>query len=712
MRKTLLAAAAARVGFLPRPTLLTFTVAGFVATTAIAQEAPPTAASQDEVAALEEIVVYSSTKTETKLTEIPQSVSVITADQMQKYGAQGLDEAVRFAPGVVGGSYGFDARTDWILIRGYDPARYLDGLTLPNGSFTQASRIEPYGLERVEVLKGPSSAMYGQQPPGGMLNMTSKRPSLNAQNEIVATVGSFDQLQGAVDLGGGLTDSGSMLWRFVALKRDSDTPVDMAEDNRELLAPSFTWKPTDSTSLTVLARRQKTDSKGVAGFLPAEGTLLPNPNGKISPSLYTGEPDYDNYDKVDKSIGYEFAQGLGDGWTFRQNLRFQSVDLEHNLIGTFGLADDKRTLIRYFFPVAEASRVFAIDNQVGGTLTSGAVQHKLLAGIDYLRSRNDYKSAFAFGAPSLDAFNPVYGTPFTPPDYTSHQFNVLDQTGAYVQDQAQLGSWGFIGSLRHDWVTNDLDDRMADTSTSQKDREFSGRAGVNYMFENGLTPYLAYSHSFKSTTGGGVLFSGGTLKPLYGDQVEGGVKLQTRSTLLTAAAYTLTQKNSITPDPDHPTYSVQQGETRTRGIELEARHHITTSLSAGATYAYTDAKVTEANDNLKGNRVALVPKHSATASVDYDFVEGVLEGFGIGAAGRYVGRHYGDASNAINTASYTLVDANAHYDLPVGSNGQSLHFQVTAANLFDREYISACQASYWCFYGYPRVVTGSVSYRW
>jgi iron complex outermembrane receptor protein len=331
--------------------------------------------------------------------------------------------------------------------------------------------------------------------------------------------------------------------------------------------------------------------------------------------------------------------------------------------------------------------VFAVDNRAETHFATGAVQHTLLLGVDYLRNMDNYMSAFA-SAPSIDVYNPVYGAAIVTPDFTYHIDSTLKQTGAYVQDQAKLDRWAFTAGVRHDWVTNDTDDKIAGSSSSQDDTAFSGRAGINYRFDNGLTPYLAYSHSFKSAVG--TEFSGKAFKPTTGDQVEGGLKLQTRSSLFTAAIYQLTQKNSLTVDPDHLFYSVQQGETRTRGVELEARHHFTPSLSAGATYTYTQAKVTEANDGTKGNQLALVPKNQATVDANYSIVDGVLAGFGIGGAARFIDKHYGDAANAWQTPSYTLVDANAHYDLPDGA--QTWRFQLTANNLLDREYISVCNS--------------------
>ncbi|HEV7777291.1 MAG TPA: TonB-dependent siderophore receptor [Luteibacter sp.] len=693
---------------LRRSTLLLALSLAFAAS-AVAADNPQDADAKkkSDTVALDAVnVVFSTTKTATATVDIPQSVSTITPDRMHTYGVQGLDEAVRYTAGVVGGSYGMDQRSDWILVRGYDPARFLDGLALPNGDWTADSRIEPYGLERIEVNKGPSSAMYGQLPPGGMIDMTSKRPSEEAPREVEATIGSFGERQLAADTGGKLDADGKLLFRLVALARQGDAPIKHSQDDRYYFAPSLTWKPDDDTSLTILARYQRALSNGVSGFLPSQGTLYPNPNGQIPRDVNTGEPDYDHYRKTDESIGYEFTHRIDDTWSLRQDLRVQNAKVDHRSIGSLGFADDDlRVINRYNFPVFNESHVFAVDNQAEAKFASGELSQTVLMGIDYLRSSNDSKSGFG-PAPTLDIFNPVYGAPIPFAPFTTNVDSTLKQLGAYVQDQIDYGKWGVVVSGRNDWVSNDVDDRIAGTHRKQDDNAFSGRLGINYRTDAGIVPYLAYSHSFKTTVG--TTFAGKAFEPTTGNQYEAGAKYQTSDgrTLITAAVYQLTQTNALTVDPEHIFFSLQQGKTRTRGAELEGTIAVTDNFSMTAAYAYTDAKVTEANDNTLGKQVALVPKRQASLSADYMLHEGALAGFGFGGGVRYIGEHYGDALNEFRTGGYVLYDANAHYDM------DQWRFQLTAANAFDRKYVTACNSGIWCYYGYPRTMTASVRYRW
>lgn len=651
----------------------------------------------------------SATKTETPIVDIPQSVSVVTAEQMQDRGIQGVEEAMWYIAGAQGGGYGPDSRSDWLLVRGFSPARYLDGLALPDGSGTGITRIEPYGLERVEVIKGPSSVLYGAMPPGGMLNMISKRPTEQPLHEVEVQVGSFNLRQGQFDFGGPLNQDGTLLYRLTGLARHSDTMVDYIKDDRYFLAPALTWKPSDATSLTILSRFQKGNTASGGGFLPAEGTLLHNPNGRISRHLFTGEPGQNDYDKTLASLGYEFRHAFASGVTFNQNLRYGKADVDNSgaNVGAFGLLADGRTLLRYAFPNVDHTRTFSLDNNLQYGFDTGALRHTVLAGVDYRRTHDDYASAFSFDAPPLDVFDPVYGSPVAIPAFTSHSVQVQKQLGVYAQDQIGIGHWGITLGGRQDHVDTDTHQLLGGSRAQQTDHAFSGRVGVNYQFDSGLVPYLAWSHSFQPTVG--TDFAGNAFKPTTGTQYEAGLKFQPAAGngLVTLAAYQITQNNSLTIDPNHVLSQVQQGATRLRGAELEGRWNFGRNLSLYGDYTWSDSRVTRSNDQASlDKQIPLLPRQQAAVGFDYTLSTGPLAGVGFGGGVRYVGAHYGDIYNQWRTPAYTLVDAVAHYDLP------HWRLQVNASNLFDREYVSVCNSAVWCYYGYERSVTFSARYRW
>ena len=650
-----------------------------------------------------------ATKTGTRIAEIPQSISVITGRQMRDRGIHGVEEAVWFTAGAQGGGYGTDSRSDWLLVRGFTPARYMDGLALPEGSGTGITRIEPYGLERVEVLKGPASVNYGAMPPGGLVNYVSKRPTKAPLHEVELQAGSDDMRQLAFDFGGPLNDSGTLLYRLTGLARNGDTSVDHIHDDRHFLASSLTWKPDDANTFAVLARYQKADTKSGAGFLPAEGTLLLNPNGKIPANRFTGEPNANDYVKTLKSLGYEFQHDFGAGTIFQQSLRYGTAEVDPSVaVGAFGLLADQRNLFRYLWSTREDEKTLGIDNNLQWHFGE-RVQHTLLAGLDYRRSRYSYDSNFVFAATSLDVFNPVYGSmPGLAPDFdpatTASTRQTQSQVGLYVQDQMKIDRWVVTVGGRQDWVGTDSN------GAHQSDDKFSARVGVNYLFDNGLAPYVGWSQSFQATIGTEHPDRGGSaFVPTSGEQVEVGLKYQPAdgNVLATLALYQVTQENTLTVDPDHTLFQIQQGETRVRGAELEGRWNVGRGLSLYGAYAYIDSEVTKSNlaDTL-GKEIALQPKHAASAGGDYTITEGVLSGLGFGAGVRYTGDHYGDAPNLWQTPSYTVFDAAVHYDFG------NWRLQLNAQNVTDKEYISACNAVYWCYYGYARNVTATARYQW
>lgn len=683
------------------------------ATSAATLTAVNVSASVDNEIAVGPVLGYvakrsaTATKTDTPILETPQSISIVTREQMQDYGIHGIEEAVWHSAGVVGGAYGFDSRSDWLLVRGFDPSRYMDGLPLPNGTWTGATRIEPYGLERIEVLKGPSSGLYGAMPPGGLINVVSKRPTEERLREIEVQAGSFNQKQVAADFSGPLDDEGRLLYRVTGLVRKGDTQIDHVKDDRYFLAPSLTWKVSSDTSVTFLARYQKGETALGGGFLPSQGTAVFNPYGKISPSVFTGEPGYDNYDKEFKSVGYELQHRINENWTFRQNLRQANVDLDHKSIGTLGLQDDLRTLNRYYYPLEEHSRAFTVDNQLETRFATGAFKHTLLVGADYSRLSNDYASGFAAGAPTLDIFNPVYGrAPLVTPAYNYHVDQTQKQLGLYAQDQIRIGRWVTTLGLRHDWSDTDTDNRIASSQTTTKENAWSGRVGVNYVFDSGIAPYAAYSRSFQPVIGATARSE--PFKATTGDQYEAGVKYQPtgRSDQYTAAVYNMTQKNTQTLDPNVAFATVQQGKTQVRGAEFEARVNVARGFKLIGSYAYNDAKAKESNDPLEeGKQLRLVPRHQASIGADYTIQSGPLARLGFGGALRYMGKHYGDTYNQWGTSGYTIVDAQAHYDI------DQWRLQLNISNLFDKEYVAVCQSAIWCYYGAPRTVTLTARYQ-
>ncbi|MBR0665236.1 TonB-dependent siderophore receptor [Roseomonas hellenica] len=658
-------------------------------------------------------VSATGTRTDTPPLETPQSIVTVTREQMQAQAVQEVGAALRYAPGVAAEPFGVsDPRSDWVRARGFELPQYLDGLRLPSLTYAPQPRTELWGLERIEVLLGPASALYGQVPPGGMMNMISRRPPAEPTHEIQLQTGSYGRLQGSFDLGGPIDPEGRFLYRFTGLVRDADTQTDELRDRRLFLAPSITWRPTADTSLTLLANILR-DRNGMAQFLPAQGTLLGNPFGRIPSNRFLGEPDFNRANRTQYGIGYAFEHRFNDTWTVRQNLRYSAVDLAIDTVYALGLAEDLRSVNRAAVGIREQGRSFGVDNQVQADFATGPLRHRVLFGLDYQRITDDLR--FSMGsAPSIDAFAPVYGQPFSR-SLALLRSTVQDQNqfGVYLQDQIRLDRWVLTLSGRHDWVDTETRDRVGGTRVNQNDTAFSGRVGLNYVFDFGLAPYVSYARSFQPVTG---TTAGGTpFRPSEGEQYEIGIKYQppgTRS-FASLALYQTTQRNVLTPDSQNPNFNVQTGEARVRGVELAATASLDRGLNLTASYTYADSEVTRSNGADLGKQLAQVPRHQASLWLDQGFSEGLLAGLGLGAGVRVVGAAYGDAANSFRASSATLVDAAIRYDLgQIGQPLQGMQLALNVSNLFDKDYVASCTSIASCYYGNRRLVLVSLGYRW
>jgi len=658
------------------------------------------------------------TKTNTPLLETPQAISVVGRDQIRDQNAQTVVQALSYTAGVTTNSPN-DTRFESLRIRGFQPVLYLDGMQLPYGAsqFGQP-KIDLSLLERVEVLKGPSSSLYGQIAPGGMINLVSRLPTAAPVNSVEFLADNWGRAQTNFDIGGA-NAKGDVTYRIAGTLHGGGTQVDFVNDFRGAIAPSFNWKPDLDTSFTFLSGYQR-DVTGLAfQFFPAVGTLLPNPNGRIPLTKFVGEPGLDHFDRTQYWAGYQFEHSFDEIWTVRQNLRYTGLETNTyavaggGALGMTALQPDLRTLNRGVFSFPENATAFTIDNQAEARFSTGPFSHVALLGLDYRHATSELNMAIG-SAPPIDLYNTVYGAPITFPATTNHSGQRQDQTGVYLQDQVALGGWRLTLSGRHDWVGTDTLNFIKGTQQTQDDAAFSGRAGLNYVFDFGLSPYVAYARSFQPTLG--LTQAGSAFNPTTGEQVEVGAKYQPLGTnlLLTAALFNIVQQNLTTPDPANPLFNVQTGEARSRGVEFEASASLTDGLKLVASYAYTDTEVTKTNvPSQLGKQLIVMPMNEAALWADYTFQRGQLTGFGLGGGVRYIGDSYGDAANTILIPGYTLFDAAIHYDLSyLNPKLRGVTLAVNASNLFDKYYVSTCTSLNACFLGAGRTVTGSVRYTW
>ncbi|MBU9693679.1 TonB-dependent siderophore receptor [Burkholderia multivorans] len=658
------------------------------------------------------------TKTDTPIEEIPQTINVVTAQQIEMTGATDVNTALRYVPGF--SSYGSDNRSDWYAaLRGFTPTAYVNGLQVPNTLNLASWRVDPYMIDSITVLRGPTSVLYGAGDPGAIVDVKTKLADGERVREAGVEIGNYARKQFMIDVGDKLDPDGKYAYRFVGVARDGNAVTGPNNDQRVALAPSFRWRPNADTSLTLSATYLQDWGDISSNFLPAAGTVLPNPNGQITKDIYEGDGNFNYYRKKQWSLGYQFEHNLNSMWTFRQNTRWMHLSLDNGSVWGAGFADETLTEVNRWAGVFQMNYSrFDIDNNLEGRFATGPLQHTLLLGFQYNR-QTATDSEWLAAAPTLNLYNPVY-TPvttavFSNPDttYRTNTYTTMNTFGLYAQDQIKWNRWTLTLGGREDWVNMRMDDRAAGTQSKADVSAFTGRVGLTYQAGYGLSPYISYSTSFNPIIGVSLL-DGGVPKPTRGRQIEAGLRWQPpgKNLMLNAAIYQINQTNGVTPalptqDPSG-TKSVQTGEVRARGIELSATGKVTPNLSLIASYAYQDVKVVQANDATLNNWPVDIPRPRQMASLwaDWTWHTGPLAGFGLGGGVRYQSASAGAADNSLTVSSYTLIDAAVHYDV------RNWRFAVNATNLFNRHYISGCQSTSVCMFGNDRTVIATAKYNW
>lgn len=664
-----------------------------------------------------------ATKTDTPLKEVPQAITVISADQVEDQKAKNLQEVLAYSPGVRAATYGVDNRGDWFTIRGSsESVILLDGLRLPLSGWYGSVRNEPYGFERIEVLRGPSSVIGGQSPPGGLVNLVSKRPLASAQSEIAAEFGNEEHRQLSLDSTGPVGGSDTLLYRVVGVIKDSGTQIDHAKEERQFIAPSITWLPTDSTRLTAYAEYQKDESGNTNAFLPWSGSLYPilDPTSAgylryIPRDLFIGEPGWDSYGGTRQRVGYDIEQQIGDHWTLQHRARHDEIDghmesmyanfWEISPSGVGYVGPNKTEINRTWYASKTDSTITSGELLMVGRFSSDRLEHTVLFGVDGMML--DDKQGTASGAATpLDVFNPVYGT-FGRPAYTLSPGPVIDTDQIAVLGQYQLKidqRWSITAGLRRDKIDVDSTDGDLEAEAT------SGKFGVVYLADNGWAPYLSYSESFEPISG--IDSRRNLYKPKQGEQLELGARWSAADQPLSfaAAVYDLRETNRETidlndPDPLDSYDQIQAGEVTVRGVELEAGARLD-QWDLIASYTYTDAAVTKSNEPngpTLNKQIVSIPKQTASLWAVNNFSISGIDGFRAGGGVRYTGET-GDGSDRLMTPSNTLVDALFAFE-----QGH-WKYALNVNNLFDDDYVATCLGRGDCWFGARRKVIGSVHY--
>lgn len=653
-----------------------------------------------------------ATKLETPDIETPQAVSIVTREQFEEQGATSVRQAVTYTPGVYSNQIGASNRFDYIVMRGFSDGSldniYLDGLKMMGDTNSHSSLVvDPWFLDSIEVVRGPASVLYGRSSPGGIVALTSRKPSFDSGGEIKMFAGNNKQRGAMFDVTGALDDNDRVAGRISGMTRYADSQFSPLKEGRYALMPSLTWRITDNTRLDLMAYLHRDPEGGSHSGLPYEGTVVPYSGKKISNTFYEGESDYDKYNRHENMVGYDIEHQFDSGWSVRQKVRYLNTKVELNQVYAAGWLNETQ-LNRGYSGSEEQMNALTLDNHVDGSFDTGPLNHRVLIGMDY-QDRSNHTTGYYGDFPALDAFNPVYNAYPNKITMYGREQHKLRQTGYYLQDQISVDRWRMTLGGRFDQVKISNVNKLNDTTSGLDKNNFSSRAALLYLFDNGIAPYVSYSTSFTPTSFTDV--NEQLLKPMTGKQWEAGLKYEPEgiNAQYSVSVFRINQKNIATKEePNSPYRSI--GEIESEGVELEAVGELTENLRLQAAYTYTDIRYKKSSPEEQGKQAVYAPRNMASSWLSYDVRTGPLDGLTIGSGVRYVNGITSDRLNTHTLPSYTLVDMAVGYDLSkVGINGLSAQLNVN--NLTDKSYVAACNSLSYCYFGAERSIVGSVSWK-
>lgn len=650
------------------------------------------------------------TRTDTPLRDIPQSIQVVPQQVLQDRQARSITDGLENVSGVNTIGYGSSGSRDYFTIRGFESFNALVN-GLPDPQIANDSTF--INVERLEVLKGPASVLYGDSGSGGGLggtiNFVTKKPLRVPFYEVSATIGSFNDYEGKIDFSGPLNDSKTALYRFIAGYRSTESFIDFNDARKLSIAPSFSFSLGKNTDIVVegdvnILERNGQQPQG----LPALGSVLPNPNGKVRRSFSPVGEVTDNL-TIAGRIGYSLEHRFNENLKLRNAFRytFYNDDDRNNKPDIYptSLEADNRTLNREGIIGSQFYDTYYLDTNLLGKFSTGFINHQLLFGFSL--SRNTIDTSYEFGIPvaPLDIFNPVYDQTVVSTGRNSIGFTTRDTLGIYLQDQITLDeNLKLLLGGRVDIFEERKTDRLTNVETSQSDTAFSPRVGIVYQPIPPISFYASYSQSFTPTIG--ISARGEAFQPGRGTQYEVGIKADLTNKLSTTLSfYDLTRSNVTTTDPDNPNFSVQTGEQRSQGIELDISGEILPGWNIIAGYAYTDARVTKDNNISVGNRLYSAPEHSFNLWTTYRIQKGDLQGLGFGLGFYYVGEIAADLANTLELPSYFRTDAAIFYER------EQFRAALNFRNLFDVEYYTAWGSGNNVYLGNPFTVQGTISWK-
>ncbi|WP_434518467.1 TonB-dependent siderophore receptor [Pseudomonas sp. NFX1] len=632
-------------------------------------------------------------KVATSILNTPASVSVVTRKEMEQRSVSTTEEALLYTPGVISDFYGSDDRNDYFQIRGFQATTYRDGLTL---SSMRGVREDPFAYERIEILRGANSTLFGPADPGGSVNFVTKQPRFEQFGQGYVTYGSYDHAETGIDVGDALNDEKTLAGRFTAKMQNSDREYDHSQDDNRFVMGGLTWAPTDYTSATVILDYLKTDSSPNSGGYPLDK--------EYDRSDFYGEPSYNFHNVERTSLSGNITHDFDNGFVLRSNLRYSELSDD------FGYAylSDSPTRVGTTIP----RYVFGTDSdadQLNGNLMlqyDAQFEHidsSTLVGVEYLDSTTKQSSVYGL-APSIDIANPVFtGVPGGITPYTRKK---NDATTKAVFLQQNLSFYDRViatAGVRNDSMELSSKEYIG-TVGSERDNfsETSYRGALTYIVNDEVSTYVSMVESVSPPQVG--------VTPQTGRQYEVGIKYSPMGmdALFSAAIYDLTQEN-VTIAVVLPSGIIEQqtvGESRVRGLDLEAKAQVTQNISVIGAYSYMESEVLRGalydGSSLKGKEFTTAPKHSASLWSYYSIPDTDVS---VGLGARYVGAYYMDAANTKKSDGTTLFDAALNYRIAKGTD-----LALNVSNLFDEQHVVGSGTAN--YYNPGREFTAKLSYNW
>ncbi|MEH6564139.1 MAG: TonB-dependent siderophore receptor [Halopseudomonas sp.] len=638
-------------------------------------------------------------KVATSILDTPASVSVITQKEIEQRSASTTEEVLQYTPGVITDYYGTDDRNDYFTIRGFQATTYRDGLTL--GSM-RGVREEPFAYERIEVLRGANSTLFGPADPGGSVNFVSKRPRFESFGEGFVTYGSFDHKEAGIDVGDALNDEKTLAYRLTGKIQDSEREYDYSRDDNEFVMGGLTWEPTAFTSATVILDYLNQDSTPNSGGYPKDR--------EYDRDEFFGEPSYNFHDVERTNISASFTHDFDNGFTLRSNLRHSDLSDQYGYVYINDYAGRTGSVVdRGYLGSHSEAEQFNGNVMLQYDVRFENIDSSTNVGVEYLDTTAENVSVYGAADP-IDVTSPVFSGVSPAIIYQNKDQDSTVKSVFLQQNLSFYERFIFTVGMRNDSMDLSQNDHLLAEKSSNDFSENSFRGALTYIVNDQVSTYVSVVESVSPPEV--------DVTPERGKQYELGVKYSplAMNALFSAAVYELTQDDVATAVVQPGGLIDQQtvGEQRVRGLDLEAKAELTDNLSLVGGYSYMDTEVLRGAlqvwngagydvVSIEGNELVSVPKHSASLWSYYS-VPGSDVSVGLGA--RYLGAYYfNDFNDTGESDSATLFDAVFNYQLVKGTD-----LAINVSNILDDQYVVGSGTA--DYYNPGREITAKLSYSW